>query len=156
MRILLKSEGRLSPSPMPFAIRASGTYQGHQYQVIVCDDSMADWIAVNAILSELTDAEAMTWIIRMQNPFTKLVAAVQRHLDSTAQQRNYDGILSACSYATSTNTKFAAEGQACVEWRDDVWAACYAVQDDVLAGNRGIPTESELISELPEFVWPEV
>ena len=84
----------------------------------------------------------------------ELTAAVQNHLDAKAKERNYDGILSACTYATSTNAKFQVEGQACVEWRDACWATAYNVMDDVLAGNIDIPTKEELISKLPELVWP--
>lgn len=86
----------------------------------------------------------------------RLSAVVQSYLDTKPQERNYDGILSACSYATSTNPKFAAEGQACVAWRDDVWASCYQMLADVQAGTRAIPTEAELIAELPVLTWPEV
>lgn len=83
-----------------------------------------------------------------------LINAVQRKLDSTARTRNYDGILSLCSYATSTDPVFAAEGQAGVEWRDACWRCTYQVQADVLAGLRAVPTPEELIAELPVMVWP--
>ena len=46
------------------------------------------------------------------------VAAVQVRLDDFARTRNYDGILSAATYATSTVSKFAAEGQCAVALRD--------------------------------------
>ena len=40
----------------------------------------------------------------------RFTAAIQSHLDAWAQTRNYDGIMSACTYATSTVEKFRAEG----------------------------------------------
>ena len=84
-----------------------------------------------------------------------MTAAVQSHLDEVARTRNYDGILSLCTYATSLNPKFAAEGQAGVEWRDAVWVKCYAVLAEVEAGLREQPTVEQLIAELPVFVWPD-
>jgi hypothetical protein len=82
-------------------------------------------------------------------------AAVQAWLDDTAEERNYDHILSACSYVTSTNPQFQAEGQACVAWRDAVWASCYQIMGEVMAGNRVAPaTTGDLIAELPAIVWP--
>ncbi|HEX9023249.1 MAG TPA: hypothetical protein VF799_05355 [Geobacteraceae bacterium] len=84
-----------------------------------------------------------------------LTQAVQSHLDITAQQRNYDGILSACSYATSTNARFQAEGQACVAWRDAVWSKCYEVLAAVQAGTAAIPTADQLIADLPTLAWPD-
>lgn len=82
-----------------------------------------------------------------------LVNAVQLHLDAVAKTRNYDGILSLCSYATSINTTFKAEGQAGVTWRDAVWAHCYQVMADVQAQTRTVPTVPELIAELPTITW---
>lgn len=84
---------------------------------------------------------------------TDCTNAVQRHLDATAQSRGYDGILSACTYATSGVAKFAAEGQACLAWRDAVWSACYAILDDVQAGRRSAPTIDGLLKELPAMIW---
>jgi len=85
---------------------------------------------------------------------SRLTSAIQSMLDETAKERSYDSILSLCTYATSTAAKFAAEGQAGVSWRDEVWAKGYAILADVESGSRAIPTESELLSELPSFVWP--
>ena len=86
----------------------------------------------------------------------QLTQAVQRHMDDTAQTRGYDGIVSLCSYATSTDATFSAEGQAGVQWRDNAWVTCYQILDDVKAGNRPIPTEDKLIAELPILTWPTV
>lgn len=83
-----------------------------------------------------------------------LTRAVQDHLDATARTRNYDGILSLCSYATSTNPKFGPEGQAGVAWRDAVWSSCYAILADVQAGNRAAPSAAGLLTELPSMEWP--
>lgn len=84
-----------------------------------------------------------------------LASAVQRHLDSTARTRNYDGILSLCSYATSLDPTFKAEGQAGVEWRDACWRRCYEVMADVKAGIQPVPTSEELIASLPIIAWPQ-
>ena len=79
---------------------------------------------------------------------------VQQHLDDFARTRGYDGILSACTYATSVNPKFAAEGQYAVEARDATWAKCYEVLAAVEAGSRPMPTLDELLAELPVLTWP--
>lgn len=84
----------------------------------------------------------------------QLTQVVQGHLDATARQRGYDGILSACTYATSGNARFAAEGKACVLWRDAVWATCYEIMAEVMGGTRAVPTAAELIADLPTMVWP--
>jgi len=84
------------------------------------------------------------------------ISSVQNHLDTEAKTRNYDGILSACTYAGSSVPKFAAEGQACVLWRDSVWAACYTILGEVQSGQRPAPTIPELLGLLPAMNWPEV
>jgi hypothetical protein len=84
-----------------------------------------------------------------------LTAQIQARLDDFAKTRNYDGILSACTYATSTVPKFATEGQYCVQARDATWAAGYALMDEVLAGSRPVPSSiADIESELPALAWP--
>jgi hypothetical protein len=98
-----------------------------------------------------------TWVIDIlvqeENIKKELISSVSRHLDQIAQSRNYDNILSLCTYATSTNPIFALEGQAGIQWRDEVWTYCYQVLYDCSNGLRAIPTSSELISELPVISW---
>jgi len=84
----------------------------------------------------------------------EFAAKVQSRLDAFARTRGYDGILSACTYATSTNPKFATEGQYCVQARDATWAKCYEILNAVQAGDRPVPTWEELEAELPVLQWP--
>lgn len=82
-------------------------------------------------------------------------AAIQLRLDTFAGTRNYDSILSACTYATSTVAKFKTEGQACVNLRDATWAAAYDVLSKVQAGQRPMPTGiADIEADLPALVWP--
>ena len=85
----------------------------------------------------------------------ELINAVQSWMDGVAQTRGYDNIHTACSYVNSTDEIFAAEGTACLAWRDTVWRTCYAMLDEVLAGEREIPTKEELLAELPKLTWPD-
>jgi hypothetical protein len=84
----------------------------------------------------------------------EFASKVQARLDTFARTRGYDGILSACTYAVSTNPKFAAEGQYCVQVRDATWAKCYEILNAVQAGERPVPTWEELEAELPVLQWP--
>ncbi|HVJ31676.1 MAG TPA: hypothetical protein VND94_01060 [Terriglobia bacterium] len=82
------------------------------------------------------------------------VAAVQAMLDTKARERNYDNIMSACTYAASTIAKFKAEGDACLAWRDAVWAQCYTDLAAVQAGTMAQPTVGDFVASLPHLTWP--
>lgn len=84
-----------------------------------------------------------------------IVDATQKRLDDFARTRNYDGILSACTYATSSVPKFQTEGQYCVNARDNTWATLYQMLAEVEAGTRPVPGGFEDIEgELPVLAWP--
>lgn len=79
----------------------------------------------------------------------------QSRLDEFAKTRNYDGILSAATYATSTVPKFASEGQYAVQARDATWAALYAMMEAVQTEQRAMPSNyAEVEAELPALEWP--
>ena len=85
-----------------------------------------------------------------------IITATQARLDSFARTRNYDGILSACTYATSGVPKFAGEGQAAVDARDATWATLYTILGEVQAGTRPVPTDfADIEADLPALVWLE-
>ena len=85
---------------------------------------------------------------------SEIVKATQNRLDTFAQTRNYDGILSACTYATSMVPTFAIEGQRCVELRDTTWAALYVILGEIQANTRPVPAGfAGIEGELPLLVW---
>ena len=83
---------------------------------------------------------------------SQLTGAVQHVLDAKAQELNYDSCLSVCSYIDTGVPKFDSEGRAFRAWRSAVWAKGYEILAQVQAGQRAIPTEEQLISELPKLV----
>lgn len=109
---------------------------------------MQQWTVRSATTDEMLARQAV-----LQESIT---AATQERLDTFARTRNYDGILSACTYASSTILKFQIEGQYCVEARDATWAKLYQIMAEVEAGTRPMPSGyANIEDELPELVWPE-
>jgi len=80
---------------------------------------------------------------------------ILQRLDDFAKTRNYDSMLSACTYANSANLTFKAEGQCCVNLRDATWAAHIALLAEVSAGTRTIDSWATLESLLPALAWPQ-
>jgi hypothetical protein len=78
-------------------------------------------------------------------------AVIQLHLDTKAREFGYDSIFSATTYATSLNPRFGPEGIAFRDWRDSTWAAGYTILYDVEASTRTMPSDEELLLELPAF-----
>lgn len=78
----------------------------------------------------------------------------QVRLDTFAKSRGYDGILSACTYATSRVPRFQADGQRCVDLRDQTWARLYEILAEVEAGTRPGPLSlAEIEADLPALTW---
>jgi hypothetical protein len=81
----------------------------------------------------------------------RLEFALDRHLDEVAKSYRYESIRTMVTYATSTHVKFGAEGYAAVQFRDAVYEHGINTLEDVQNGLREVPTEEELIAELPKF-----
>jgi hypothetical protein len=87
----------------------------------------------------------------------RMARALQALLDNTAQAQDFDNIFTAVTYADEPAVaRFQIQGAALRTWRSLVWAAGYEVMDAVLAGERPIPTEAELLAEMPAFVPPVI
>ncbi|MCK9369109.1 hypothetical protein M0R04_04075 [Candidatus Dojkabacteria bacterium] len=87
--------------------------------------------------------------------FKEISDKAQLRLDNFAKTKNYDGILSACTYVTSVVDKFRIEGQYAVNIRDLTWDVLYKLLDDVIAGIIPMPSGYDEIEPLlPTLVWP--
>lgn len=104
------------------------------------------------IVRPLTPEEIAADVLAMKQ---SIVAQAQERLDAFARTREYDGILSACTYATSSVPKFKAEGQYCVDARDATWNSLYTMMAEVEAGTRPMPTGyADIEADLPPLAWP--
>ncbi|MCC4298557.1 hypothetical protein [Aurantimonas coralicida] len=81
-------------------------------------------------------------------------SAIQAHIDAKAQEGQYDSLLTAVTYRDDPNPQFAAEASALFQWRSDVWTYATSELARVQAGERTMPTVENILTELPEFVWP--
>ena len=77
----------------------------------------------------------------------RLTAAIQRHLDAAAQTHRYDSIHTACGWADEF-----ADAAVLKAWAANCWRKSTEIELDIAEGKRAIPSEAELISELPELV----
>jgi hypothetical protein len=87
----------------------------------------------------------------------EIMGATQKRLDDFAKTRDYNSILSACTYATSTVPQFKSDGQYCVNARDETWGKLYTMMAEVEAGTRPMPSGfADIEGELPVLAWPKV
>lgn len=87
---------------------------------------------------------------------TAITQAVQQRLDDFAKTHNFDGILSACTYATSAVPQFASDGQYAVNARDTTWATLYQIMTEVQIGVRPMPSGyADIEPDLPVLSWPQ-
>ena len=87
--------------------------------------------------------------------YDSIVTNTQKRLDDFAKTRNYDSILSACSYLNDPNPRFASDASYCFVKRSETWTRLYTILEDVLAGRRPVPADYwEIEAELPVLEWP--
>lgn len=112
-------------------------------QWLECINNSGNRKFVNGSLVEYIEA------VTPEQMKASIVTAVQAHLDSQAQSKGYDSILSATSYAGYPND-FQLEGIAFGTLRANVWKYCFTQLAEIESGERPIiPTVEEFIAELP-------
>jgi len=131
-----------------------GIYDKAPHFYGTCDDT-AD-ITLAGVLGVITETEFNA--AKTDEDFTvvtmRLSYQVQDKLNRFAIERQYDNIVTACSYSTSSNTQFAADAARCIELRDATWVAVNAVFAAAKTGSRTLPqTFAELLPELPALTW---
>ena len=70
--------------------------------------------------------------------------AAHKNIDDVAISWGYDSILSAVSYASSTNAQYKADAEALITWRDSVWSEAYTIEQGELP-----KTAEEFVAMLP-------
>ncbi|MFK3663929.1 hypothetical protein ACI2JN_01545 [Ochrobactrum teleogrylli] len=79
---------------------------------------------------------------------------IQAMIDAKASERQYDSGATLASYVSSTIPRWAAEAQAFLAWRDQVWAYALTELAKVRAGERGQPSVEDFLAGVPAFGWP--
>lgn len=97
-------------------------------------------------------------VIAFLNPvtITDYENAIQNLVDNTARERQFRDGVTLASYTASTKPKWAAEAQAFVAWRDNVWSYAYGELAKVQAGQREQPTVEQFLTEIAPIAWPAV
>lgn len=128
-----------------------------KYDWIMCLYQAPDQFVVDSVTEEYrAQLTAQEQQVAQEQIKSLVVLQTQSRLDTFAQTRNYDSILSAATYATSTNPKFQTEGQYAVQARDATWAMLYQILAEVEAGTRPVPTGfADIEPELPVLEWPQ-
>ena len=97
---------------------------------------------------ELLDAKANE---ELANRPIEINNAIQSHLDAKAQEFRYDNMASARSY-TGFDNVFKTECIALATWGSDCWVKAGQIEQDVLAGNRDMPTIDIVLAEMPAYI----
>ena len=81
----------------------------------------------------------------------QLEQAVQHHLDTGAQQLDYDNCLTVCSYANCGVEKYEIEAAAFVRWRAACWDVFYPVWNKIVDKTIEVPTTEQIVKMLPKL-----
>ena len=81
----------------------------------------------------------------------KTTSAIDDFINDVAIAHGYTNMMSARSYVGFENP-FQADCLRLANWSSDCWVKAGAIKQDVLDGNRDMPTIAQVLSELPELV----
>lgn len=117
-----------------------------------------DPIQVNGVWTQQWESRSYTTSEvqeQLESMKESVIDAAQRKLDRVAQRHGYDNIISLCTYATSSVTRYNLEGTYGVALRDATWSALETILAEVIAGTRPMPNSyADIKDDLPTVVWP--
>lgn len=105
------------------------------------------------IVTTKAEQETQFLLSKLEQLKISIVSQAQTRLDDFARTKGYDSIMSAATYATSTNAQFKIEGQRAVELRDATWGSLYSILVEVEAGTRTVSSFADIESDLPILSW---
>lgn len=95
-------------------------------------------------------------VLAFQNPIGIIdyENAIQNLVDRTARDKQFRDGVTLASYTASTKPKWAAEAQAFVAWRDNVWSYSYHQLEQVQSGAIPQPSVEEFLQQIARIAWP--
>lgn len=112
---------------------------------------------INGIEYEMTkeqEAEFLASLVPPPPSIADYQNAIQAIVDEAAREKQFNDGVTLASYTASTVEPWAAQAQAFVSWRDNVWQYAYSELSKVEGGEREAPTVADFLLELPGVVWP--
>jgi len=90
----------------------------------------------------------------LQRIVSLTTAYVQDKLDTFAQEKGYDSLLSATSYKDSQVSQFVTDALKAIVARDNMWTCLHDYLNNVNAGSDPVPvTFTDITSRLPILSW---
>lgn len=123
--------------------------------VEITDEQWTEFID-NAGRRKWVEGEVVAFEPSLSPTITDYENAIQNLVDSTARERQFRDGVTLASYTASTKPKWAAEAQAFVAWRDNVWSYAYGELAKVQDGQRQQPTVDRFLDEIARIAWPVV
>ena len=119
------------------------------------EDLGADALQYEALIAEVEATYVPPPPPSLPERIAAIGAALDAHLDATAQQRRYDNRLT-CALRAGYPGPFQAEGVAFASWMDACNALAYQLLGEVMQGARPMPDSPQaLIDLLPVMDWPQ-
>lgn len=95
------------------------------------------------------------WVLDKQSHQADYIAdikqAIQTHIDTTAQSKDYNNGVSCASYAGYDNP-FQAEAIVFAKWRSDVWHTVAQLQAQAIK-TKTLPSADDVLAQLPTIDW---
>lgn len=81
------------------------------------------------------------------------IPLIQKVIDLTANQKQYDNAISCASYKDSTNAQWALDATNFIAWRDAVWMYAFSKLNEYINNQLPLPTSQDIIDGMPPITW---